>query len=61
MKVINVGIIGCGNISGTYLKNCSHLSNLHVVACADLLLERAQEKAKEFEVLKPVPLMSCCG
>ena len=50
MKTVNVGIIGCGNISGIYLQNCTHLSNLRVVACADLVLERAQEKAKEFGI-----------
>jgi predicted dehydrogenase len=52
MERINIGIIGCGNISGIYLKNCSHLSNMKLVACADLLIERAQEKAKEFGISK---------
>ncbi len=46
-----VGVIGCGNISGIYLKNCQQLfRNLEVVACADMLREKAEERAKEFNV-----------
>ena len=45
-----VGIIGCGNISGIYLKRCGELANLRVVGCADLMPERAKAKAEEFKV-----------
>lgn len=59
MKVVNlvekikVGIIGCGNISGIYFKNLTQTFQItEVVACADLVLERAVEKAKEFNIPK---------
>jgi predicted dehydrogenase len=47
---IRVGVIGCGTISGAYLKNMRASPYLNVVACADEVLERAQARAKEFEV-----------
>ena len=53
MRKVKVGIIGCGNISGIYFKNLTQLfHNTEVVACADLIPERAEEKAKEFGVPK---------
>jgi predicted dehydrogenase len=42
-----VGIIGCGNISSTYLKRCAQFQVLKVKACADLDLARAKAKARE--------------
>ena len=45
-----IGIIGCGNISSTYLKNAQHLDDITVSACADLDLGRAQARAAEFAV-----------
>lgn len=51
MEKIKVGIIGCGNISGIYFKNLSQTFQItEVVACADLIPERAAEKAKEFNI-----------
>jgi predicted dehydrogenase len=47
---VKVGIIGCGNISGIYCKNARMLEILDLVACADLLLERAEARAEEFDV-----------
>jgi predicted dehydrogenase len=44
---LRVGIIGCGNISGIYMKNCRVLPGLKLVACADALPERAEAKARE--------------
>lgn len=53
MRKVKVGIIGCGNISGIYFKNLTQLFHItEVVACADLIPERAEEKAKEFGVPK---------
>ncbi len=53
MKKVKVGIIGCGNISGIYLKNCSQLfSIIEVAACADIDMERAKAKAAEFSIPK---------
>ena len=41
----NVGIIGCGNISEIYLQARRKFPALNIVACADLVLARAEEKA----------------
>ena len=45
---VNIGVIGCGNISGIYFKNLSMLRATRIVACADLIHERAQAKADEY-------------
>jgi predicted dehydrogenase len=47
---VNIGLIGCGNISGIYLKNARRFDAIEVVACADVLMERAEETAAEFGV-----------
>ena len=51
-KKVNVGIIGCGVISAAYLKGCRLFDILNVVACADLIPERARARAEEFGVPK---------
>jgi predicted dehydrogenase len=52
MKKVNVGVIGCGRISGQYLENLVRRFSfcLDVVACADLIPEAAQSRADEFDV-----------
>ncbi len=52
MQPVNIGIIGCGNISGIYFKNLGMFRNTRVVACADLDLERARAKAEEHNIPK---------
>lgn len=47
---MRVGVIGCGNISAIYFKNLAQFRNLDVVACADLLPERAKARAEEFKI-----------
>ncbi len=48
-----VGIIGCGNISGIYLKNLTSVfSNVELKAVADLDPSRAKAKAEEFPGVK---------
>ncbi len=48
---LRVGIIGCGNICGIYFKNlCQDIPGVKVTAAADLILERAQEKADEYGI-----------
>ena len=48
MQKVKVGIVGCGNISGIYFKNMrGKFDVLEVVACADLVKERAEAKAAE--------------
>lgn len=54
MDKVKVGIIGCGNISSIYLKNLTELFEItEVAACADLVVERAIEKATEFNISNP--------
>ena len=52
MSRTKMGIVGCGNISGTYLKVSPLFENIEVVACSDMILERAKARAKEFNVPK---------
>jgi len=44
--------MGAGKISGIYLENGAIFDDLEVVACADLLVERAEEQAREYGVPK---------
>jgi len=53
MEKVKIGIMGCGNISGIYLKNCTQrFENLEVVACSDIIIEKARARAEEFNVPK---------
>lgn len=49
---MKIGLIGCGNISSIYFKAGQVFKAIHIVACADLDLKRAQEKAEEFGIKK---------
>lgn len=49
---VKVGLIGCGAISGIYLKNAPQFGNIEIVACADLVKERAQERAQEYSIAR---------
>jgi predicted dehydrogenase len=52
IKPVNVGVIGCGNISGIYLEAGRKFSILNIVACADIDLARAQAQAEKYGVPK---------
>ena len=61
MEQLRVGIIGCGKISAAYFKGCREFPILDVVACADLVVERAAAQAAEFGIaraLTPAELLS---
>ena len=45
---LRVGIIGCGNIAPTYLRNSAGFSDFVIVACADEQAGRAEAIAAEF-------------
>jgi predicted dehydrogenase len=49
---IALGIVGCGNISSTYLQAPLLFENLYVAACADMDLKRAQSQAEKYGVPK---------
>ena len=50
MHKMKTGIIGCGNISGIYFRNLKESPLVEVVACADLVPDRAQARAEEFDI-----------
>ncbi|GGA22061.1 Gfo/Idh/MocA family protein [Paenibacillus physcomitrellae] len=50
MTPLKVGVIGCGNISPAYFTYLQNSSKVSLVACADMLPEKAQERAKQFGV-----------
>jgi predicted dehydrogenase len=52
MKTTKIGIVGCGNISGIYLEAGRVFDILEIVACADLLPERASAQAAEYHIPK---------
>jgi len=47
-----VGVVGCGNISGVYIKRSRIFSAFEIVACADAIMERAKAKAAEHSIPK---------
>ena len=50
MEPINIGIIGCGVISDSYLKGAARSAYINVKAVADMRPEAAAAKAKEYGV-----------
>lgn len=50
MNVVKAGIIGCGNISDAYLRSCPIFLILDVIACADIDISKAQERANEYDI-----------
>jgi len=51
MRKVKIGIIGCGNISGIYLQNLTHVfANTEVFAVSDFSEERMQQAADTYGV-----------
>ncbi|MFA4044266.1 MAG: hypothetical protein HZRFUVUK_001052 [Candidatus Fervidibacterota bacterium] len=50
MSEIKVGIVGCGMISAWHFRAFTSLPDVKVVACADVVIERARQRAAEFDV-----------
>lgn len=48
MSLLRIGVIGCGNIAMTYLRNAALFRGIAVTACADLLPQQAALRAREF-------------
>ena len=48
LQPVAVGLIGCGNISGAYMRMLKTLPAVQVVACADLRPEAAQALADQY-------------
>lgn len=51
-KKTRVGVIGCGSVSGVYLPHLTKCPYAEVVSLCDIKPERAQHRAKEFNVEK---------
>ena len=49
---VRVGIVGCGTISKIYLENAPKFGVFKVVSCADLVVDRAEARAREFGISK---------
>ncbi|MCY3834304.1 MAG: Gfo/Idh/MocA family oxidoreductase [Chloroflexi bacterium] len=47
METLNVGIIGTGNIAPAYIRGCAPFDVINIVACADILADRAGAFAAE--------------
>ncbi len=45
--MMNVGVIGCGNIAETYFRSKDYFNNINFTACADINLEAANKAAIE--------------
>ena len=54
---MNIGIIGCGNISTTYLRLAPQFKNLNMVACSDIDDSAAKAQAEAFGV-RAMPMES---
>ena len=51
--MMNVGMVGVGNISGIYLKNFKEtFKNVRLLAVCDLIRERAEKAQKEYNIPK---------
>ncbi len=48
---MNIGIIGCGNISDTYFNSQKIFNNINIIACADIIKNIADKKANEFNIV----------
>ncbi|HOD92840.1 MAG TPA: Gfo/Idh/MocA family oxidoreductase [Clostridia bacterium] len=50
--IVNVGVVGCGNISGIYFKNLTTVFNdiVNVYACADLIKEKEEKALCEYKI-----------
>ena len=47
---MNIGIVGCGNISETYFECQKIFNNFKIVACADIINEAASNAASKYNV-----------
>ena len=47
---MQVGIIGCGNISETYFESQNLFNNFKIVACSDINLEATKKSSTKYNV-----------
>lgn len=49
-RKVRIGVIGCGQIAQTHFKTYANIPDAEVVACADIVKERAEESAKTYGI-----------
>ena len=54
-KKIRLAIIGCGSVSGSYFPHLSKSPYVELVSACDIIYERAQKRAAEFNVPNTFP------
>jgi predicted dehydrogenase len=54
-KKIRIGIIGCGSVSTQYLPHLSKCQYAEVVSVCDIIYERAQKHAKDYNIPNSYP------
>jgi predicted dehydrogenase len=54
-KKIRLGVIGCGSVSGSYFPHLSKSPYVELVSACDIIYERAQKRAAEFNVPNSYP------
>lgn len=60
-KVYNLGIVGCGNISGIYLTNVTtRFANLHLYAIADLIKSKVDYAMETYKADKIMTFEEMC-
>jgi len=53
MKKIKIGFVGCGCISGIYLKNLTNMfKEVEIIGVCDLIRERAEKAVEEYQIPK---------
>ncbi|WP_284945132.1 Gfo/Idh/MocA family protein [Acidisoma cladoniae] len=50
MSTLGIGVIGCGNIAMTYLRNAALFGGVSLRACADVMPEMAALRAQEYGI-----------
>jgi hypothetical protein len=54
-KKTRVAIIGCGSVSGVYLPHLSKSPFVELISACDIIPERAEKRAKEFNIPNHYP------
>jgi predicted dehydrogenase len=54
-KKVRVAVIGCGSVSGSYLPHLSKCQDAELVSACDVIPERAERRAKEFNIPNHYP------
>ena len=56
MKTTKVGVIGCGAISDIYFQANARFDILEIVACSDLVMEKAEAQANKHGITRACPV-----